>query len=103
MIYPSYQQVIDHINVVNKELGEPEVLSRYSLVQAVAKRARALVDKERPMVVAKEGSKELSTAIDEMMHEKIGVYTEEPPVHEEEVSFEDMAVVDLSADIEEEE
>ena len=103
MIYPSYQQLIDHINKVNKELELPEVLSRYSLVQAIAKRARALVDKDRPMVDAKEGEKELTVAINEMMNEKIGVYTADPVVVKEEVPFDDMAVVDLSADYEEEE
>ena len=103
MIHPSYQKVIDHINEVNQELGQPEVLSRYSLVQAVAKRARALVDGDRPMIDAKEGTKELSIAIDEMMHDKIGVYTAEPEAHEEALPFDQMAVVDLSADEEEEE
>ncbi len=103
MIYPSYQQLIDHINVVNKELGEPEVLSRYSLVQAIAKRARTLVDKESPMIESKEGEKELSIAIEEMMQEKIGVRTAEPPVHQKEVPFDEMAIVDLSIDYEEEE
>ena len=53
MIHPSYQKLIEHINVVNKELGQPEVLSRYSLVQAAAKRARSLVDGEPAMVETK--------------------------------------------------
>ncbi len=103
MIYPSYQQLINHINNVNKEMGLPEVLSRYSLVQAVAKRARALVDKDLPMIEHTEGKKELSVAIDEMMNEKIGIYTADPVTVTEEVPFDDMAVVDLSVDYDEEE
>ena len=55
------------------------------------------------MVAHTEGKKELSVAIDEMMGEKIGVYTADPVAITEEVPFDDMAVVDLSADYEEEE
>ncbi len=104
MIQPSYQRLIDHINGVNKELELPEVLSRYSLVQAVAKRARALVDGALPLVECKEGTKELSIAIDEMLHDKLGVYTAEPePIVLENSDYGSMSVVDLSADYEEEE
>ena len=103
MIHPSYQKLIEHINVVNKELGQPEVLSRYSLVQAAAKRARSLVDGEPPMVETKPDEKELSIAIAEMMAGKIGVYTKEPETVQEDVPFDEMAVVDLSRDYEEEE
>ncbi len=104
MIQPSYSRLIDHINRVNKELELPEVLSRYSLVQAIAKRARALVDGELPLVETKEGTKELSIAIDEMLHDKIGVYTAEPePIVTESADYGSMAIVDLNAEYEEEE
>ena len=104
MIQPSYQRLIDHINNVNTELELPEVLSRYSLVQALAKRARALVDGDLPLVECKEGTKELSIAIDEILHDKLGVYTAEPePIEVESSDFGIMAIVDLSAEYEEEE
>ena len=102
MIHPSYQKLIDHINEVNAEIGKPEVLSRYTLVQAAAKRARALVDGDLPMVETKPDEKELSIAIAEMMNNKLGVYTAEPEYLKEEVPFDEMGEVDLSRDYEEE-
>ena len=105
MIHPSYQELIEHINVVNKEKELPEVLSRYSLVLAAAKRARALIDKDPAMVNTNDSMKELSIAVEEMRQEKIGLYFREKTASEEEVSteYDAMAEVDLSADIEEEE
>lgn len=104
MIHPSYRELIEHINVVNKEIGQPEVLSRYSLVLAAAKRARSLIDKDAPMVNVNDSMKELSIAVEEMRQEKIGLYFREQTAEEAEaVEYDHMAVVDLSADIDEEE
>lgn len=104
MLHPSYMELIDHINKVNNEMGNEKINSRYSLVMAASKRARALIDKENPMIVDKYNGRMLSMAIAEMEAEKVGVITREPSQEEmETVGFEEMAVVDLSDKFDEEE
>lgn len=104
MLHPSYMELIDHINHVNTEMNEPAINSRYSLVMAAAKRARALIDKESPMIADKYNGRMLSLAIAEMEQEKIGVITREPSQEEMETKgFDEMAVVDLSNQFEDEE
>ena len=104
MLHPSYMELIGHINQVNKEMGNPEINSRYSLVMAASKRARALIDKESPMIADKYNGRMLSMAIAEMEQEKIGVVTREPSQEESETKgFDEMAVVDLSDQFEDEE
>ena len=63
MLHPSYMELIDHINKVNNEMGNEKINSRYSLVMAASKRARALIDKENPMIVDKYNGRMLSMAI----------------------------------------
>ncbi len=104
MLHPSYQELIDHINHVNKEKELPEINSRYSLVIAAAKRARALIDGNRAQVPADPTSRQLSTAVAEMEAEKIGVYTRE--VRKEDipsVSYDTMNIVDFSDQLQDEE
>ena len=104
MLHPSYMELIGHINKVNEEMGNEKINSRYSLVMAASKRARALIDKENPMIVDKYNGRMLSMAIAEMEQEKVGVITREPSQEEmETVGFDEMAVVDLSDQFDEEE
>ena len=104
MLHPSYMELIDHINKVNTEMGNNKINSRNSLVMAASKRARALIDKESPMIVDKYNGRMLSMAIAEMEAEKVGVITREPSQEEmETVGFDEMAVVDLSDKFDEEE
>lgn len=104
MLHPSYMELIEHVNTVNQEKNYPQINSRYSLVMAAAKRARALVDKEFPMVEKDFNGRMLSLAIHEMEQEKIGIFTREPSQEEmEKQDFDEMAIVDLSQKFEDEE
>ena len=60
---------------VNQIISKNE--SCYSLVIAVAKRAREIIDGSMPLVETKENEKALSIAIDELNHAKIKVEGEE--------------------------
>ena len=51
--------------------------SYYSLVIAVAKRAREIIDGAEPLVDTKDGEKPLSIAIDELNQAKIKVEAED--------------------------
>lgn len=73
MLHPSYS---DLMRVVNKDVEEGEtkiVNSRYSIVLATSKRARQLIDGDLPLVMAKDGEKPLSIAIDELNSAKIKI------------------------------
>ena len=77
MLHPSYT---DLMKVVNKDVEEGEtkvVNSRYSIVMATAKRARAIIDGYMPLVNMKGNEKPLSVAIDELNQAKIKVDGEE--------------------------
>jgi len=67
----------------NREEGELEVQSRYSVVIASAKRARQIIDGDAPLVKAEEDRKPLSIAIEEISKNLVNVekgldYEEEP-------------------------
>ena len=97
MLHPSYQELIDHINKVNEEENLPPINSRYSLVIAAAKRARALIDGDSPRVRMDSGSRQLSVAVAEMEAEKIAVYTRETQKEEiPAMPYESMNIVDFS-------
>jgi len=73
----------------NREEGELEVQSRYSVVIASAKRARQIIDGDAPLVKAEEGRKPLSVAIEEISKNLVNVekgldYEEEPIQHSHE-------------------
>ncbi|MBO6158630.1 MAG: DNA-directed RNA polymerase subunit omega [Firmicutes bacterium] len=87
MLHPSYMELIDHVNHVNEQMGEPKIDSRYTLVMAVAKRARDLVDGDELMVSDDQDGRPLSLAVKEMDKEKLGIVIEEP-VYEEETEDE---------------
>ena len=89
MLRPTYNDLIDSMNK-NREEGELEVQSRYSVVIASAKRARQIINGDAPLVKADEGRKPLSVAIEEISKNLVNVekgldYEEEP------IQLQDMA------------
>lgn len=77
MLHPSYMELIDKVNEVNKEMGNPPIHSRYTLVMALAKRSRDLVNKDALMVPDEVNGRMLSQAVREMALGKIGVVAED--------------------------
>ncbi|MDF2820777.1 MAG: DNA-directed polymerase, omega subunit [Clostridiales bacterium] len=78
MLHPSYTDLMEIVNA-DTELGEePVVQSRYSIVLATAKRARQIINGEKPLV-ADDGRKALSLAIDELYRGKIKIVSEGGP------------------------
>ncbi len=77
MLHPSYQELIDELNVVNKENDLPEINSRYGLVIAAAKRARMLVDGTPATVEIANTDRKLSVAVAEMAAGNIAVRVSE--------------------------
>ena len=76
MLHPSYS---DLIQVVNSEVepGEAKVVnSRYSIVMAIAKRARQIIDGDEPLVYAAI-DKPLSIAVEELNKGEIKILGEE--------------------------
>ena len=75
MLHPSYS---DLIQVANSEVepGEANVVnSRYSIVMAIAKRARQIIDGDEPLVYASV-DKPLSIAVEELNKGKIKILSE---------------------------
>ena len=104
MLHPSYSELIEKVNEVNQEKGLPEINSRYSVVIAAARRARAIIAGDKPMVDARDPELGvLSRVVDEMDAGKISIYAEEPDNVHEHMKYDDMAVVDFSRDMEDEE
>ena len=104
MLRPTYNDLIDSMNK-NREEGELEVQSRYSVVIASAKRARQIIDGDAPLVKAEEGRKPLSVAIEEISKNLVNVekgldYEEEPIQHSHET--EDFSRYALDEDLDEE-
>ena len=104
MLRPTYNDLIDSMNK-NREEGELEVQSRYSVVIASAKRARQIIDGDAPLVKAEEGRKPLSVAIKEISKNLVNVekgldYEEEPIQHSHET--EDFSRYALDEDLDEE-
>ena len=76
MLHPSYS---DLIQVANSEVepGEAKVVnSRYSIVMAIAKRARQIIDGDEPLVYAAI-DKPLSIAVEELNKGEIKILGEE--------------------------
>ena len=75
--------------------------SRYTMVMAIAKRARDLVNGAPEMVVDDVDGRTLSLAVKEMDKEKLGIVTVEPePEPEEDL---ELGEVDLSTSVDDEE
>ena len=105
MLRPTYNDLIDSMNK-NREEGELEVQSRYSVVIASAKRARQIIDGDAPLVKAEEDRKPLSIAIEEISKNLVNVekgldYEEEPMNPTAEV--EDYSRYALEEDLDDEE
>lgn len=105
MLRPTYNDLIDSMNK-NREEGELEVQSRYSVVIASAKRARQIIDGDTPLVKAEEDRKPLSIAIEEISKNLVNVekgldYEEEPMNPTAEV--EDYSRYALDEDLDDEE
>lgn len=76
MLHPSYS---DLMKVVNSEVdpGEAKVVnSRYSIVMAISKRARQIIDGDAPMVTHK-NDKPLSIAVEELNQSQIKILSDE--------------------------
>ena len=76
MLHPSYSELIQ---VANSEVepGEAKVVnSRYSIVMAIAKRARQIIDGDEPLVYAAV-DKPLSIAVEELNKGEIKILSEE--------------------------
>lgn len=102
MLHPSYMELIDRVNNVNESMGEPKIDSRYTLVMAIAKRARDLVDGDPAMVADDVDGRTLSLAVKEMDKEKLGIVTVEP-VYGTEEETNPLDEVDLSTSVDDEE
>lgn len=105
MLRPTYNDLIDSMNK-NREEGELEVQSRYSVVIASAKRARQIIDGDAPLVKAEGDRKPLSIAIEEISKNLVNVekgldYEEEPMNPTTEV--EDYSRYALDEDLDDEE
>ena len=77
MLHPSYTDLMKVVNQDVEEGATKIVNSRYSIVMATSKRARQIIDGEKPMVGTKHGEKPLSVAIDELNSGKIKVVAED--------------------------
>jgi len=82
MLRPSYSDLLE---VLNKEADEDNIIgSRYTIVIAVSKRARQLVDHAEPMTSKVKVSKPVSIAVNELyegnikIRQNIDLITEEP-------------------------
>ena len=76
MLHPSYSELI---KVANSEVEEGEakvVDSRYSIVMAIAKRARQIIDGDEPMVDSAI-DKPLSLAVEEMSKGEVKILSED--------------------------
>lgn len=73
MLKPSYAELMDVLNENSNE--SDEITSRYTIVIAAAKRARQIIEGDEPMVENKPG-KPVSTAVDELLNNKIKIVPE---------------------------
>ncbi|MBQ6238897.1 MAG: DNA-directed RNA polymerase subunit omega [Firmicutes bacterium] len=105
MLHPSYGELIETVNKVNEEKEIAPINSRYSIVMAAARRAREIVNGDQMMVPKTDEDRNvLSEAVEEMAKGKIAIrMTEDTVVAEKDLHYEDMAVVDFSRDMEEDE
>lgn len=78
MIHPSYYELMDKMNEVNKAEGVPEITSRYFIVLAASKRARQLTDGAEPKVNLN-SPKLLSVAVDEFYEGAVRIVKDDAP------------------------
>ncbi|MCR4652066.1 MAG: DNA-directed RNA polymerase subunit omega [Eubacterium sp.] len=81
MIHPSYVEMIEKINKDQDREEAPLVTSRYSIVLASAKRARQIIDGDKPRVNSKDKNgterKPLSIAVDELYDGEVNILPRE--------------------------
>ena len=70
MLHPSYTDLMDTIN--KRNLTKDQLVSRYSIVIATAKRARQIVDGDEPLIAIK-SPRPLSNAVWELYEGYIDV------------------------------
>ena len=68
MLHPSYTELMNAVNSEVKEVEQPIVSSRYSIVIAAAKRARQIIAGAESAVPDYKNKKPLSVAVDELMN-----------------------------------
>lgn len=69
MLQPSYSELMDRLNELNGE--QNQINSRYSIVIAVAKRARQINDGQEALIENVDNNKAVSIAVDELFNGKI--------------------------------
>ncbi len=69
MLQPSYSELMDRLNELNGE--QNQINSRYSIVIAVAKRARQINDGQEALIENVDNKKAVSIAVDELFNGKI--------------------------------
>ena len=68
MLQPSYSELMDKLNELNGE--QNQINSRYSIVIAVAKRARQINDGKEILIENADNKKAVSIAVDELYNGK---------------------------------
>ena len=76
MLHPSYSDLMKVVNADVEPGEEPVVSSRYSIVMATSKRARQIIAGDEPLV-ADNGKKPLSLAVEELNEGKIKIINDE--------------------------
>ena len=76
MLHPSYSDLMKVVNADVEPGEEPVVSSRYSIVMATSKRARQIIAGDAPLV-ADNGKKPLSLAVEELNAGKIKIINDE--------------------------
>ena len=76
MLHPSYSDLMKVVNSDVEQGEAPVVNSRYSIVMAIAKRARQIIDGDEPLVYAAV-DKPLSIAVEELNKGEIKILSDE--------------------------
>lgn len=76
MIHPSYSDLMQIVNSEVEQGEQPLVQSRYSIVLATAKRARQIIDGDKPLAKSKV-NKPLSIAVEELYQTSVKILGED--------------------------
>ena len=96
MIHPSYTELIQSVNAESE--GEtPVVNSRYSIVMAVAKRARQIISGDADVTVSA-AKKPLSTAVEELYSGKVRIISAEDPADDERIALSSSSLTFAASD-----
>lgn len=71
MLQPSYSELMDKLNEISS--GQNQINSRYSIVIAVAKRARQIINGAKILIATNKNRKSVSIAVDELYQGKIKI------------------------------